>query len=433
MPKQRIYTTSNLNTDVSWDIDKSFAFTVKNNIIKSGGSDSRRKSGDAYYTEVRTTTRVPTRADYIIDGEDPQNYIMFIFSKKYPINIEFRQKDKLVQDYDENIPYLQILEDILIKGSRILRIEKSEIRKDGDVSRLTDTEKKFYDFLQNKKEKSFRNFILDEQYFKLGNTPATVKGEIIKDDNTLLYQVSKVFFSDNNIYELADKYKFKVFAGTIRLETEETKKEIFDYSTDKKLPDRPSSKHLKDYWNHILLDEKNILGIWNELYLDGNGNEYYTRDTEYFPYVHFDNLFPHINDNNNPLLIKITKGYKDEDYSEDLEYEYEYGKDKPNRNGTKRIKVDNPWICFTKMLGFFRQYDNKLFFIPTDRNCSIEITDYNEENNLTTFKILFDGGGATAERTFSDDGEILGNVTKTDVGKKGEIYISKLFNMRLYL
>lgn len=532
--KYRLYSSNKLNNDVAWDTDASFSFPTDLTIRKIGNLEGTTQMGSTYFTpKIAPINRIPNKRKYYLEEDTKTDYIIFIFSKKYPVNIEFRIENNIIQDFDPNIPNLQFLEDILIKGSKLKRIDKKELRIDNDESKLTDFEISFWNFLQNNVYKSFRDYILNSRISKVPNSKSAVTKELYLEDGISGYQILNVLFSQNNFINLPGKYKFELIFGTIK--SESTSIDKFDYNTSIKLLKPEYSKHFINYWNPILLDDNNILCLYNNRYIEKNylltnhpdwkstwkpeidyklddvvshlngyfqclidhtsglnfsytswkelsyipntswdnpiiskftyikyKNEFflakennsfsqeppggswlqlalgntnfledttlsqYTRNIEQFAFVHFNNLFPDVIEYNNPLLIKLISGYNTMDYSSELEYQFQYDTDKPNRMGNFTTYVDNPSICFTDLTGILRYINGKLLFCPSTKVYDITIVNYNIDTNITTININVNSSNIVVER-------IIPGITEKSVNLSGQLYISDNFSLYVYL
>lgn len=416
MSKIKIYHSAGLHTEVSWDVDNSFAFPVpmQFNYQQSPtiGDNFTRK--EFIPTSQRKKSNIPT-----IDPEPLRkidDYILIFLSQPYPLNIQFRTDNQLIQQNMANIPYLpniQFVEDILIKGNKIKKIKREELRRDNNISLLSNFDNLFYNFLQQKTYNSLRNFIIASNTF---NTKSLSKKsytlESIPTNNS--FKVSKFldnFLSQNNIFAISETYKIPLLAGILTPPPEPTntatQEEIdayneklanlvdkFDYNTST-LVTGPSNLHIQKYWNpqHLYSNPKNLLSVYTRTEKN---------DLSSHVFVQFNNIFPSIEGYQNPLQIEIISLS-----SNTITYSFSYPL---GRTGTYTTTVDNPQICFVGTQGTIRQFmfdgQPKKFFQPRLTKLSTTITNFDEETEETTFTIL---GNSYTRKVFNTNLQSIDN------------------------
>lgn len=397
MSKIKLYTSTSLHTEVSWDVDKSFAFPVpmqyNNAQSPTIGDNFTRKA--AVPPPQRKKSTQPTIDPTPLRKVD--DYILIFLSQPYPLNIQFRTDNELIQENIVDFPFIpnvQFVEDILIKGNKIKKIKKEELRRDNNISLLSNFDNLFYDFLNQKTYNSLRNFILASNTF---NTESLSKKsytlESISTNNS--FKVSKFldnFLSQNNILALSTTYKIPLLAGILTPPIEPppgaTQEEInayeeklanfvdkFDYDTS--IPvNGPSSLHITNYWNPIHLNStpNNLLSVYTRTQRN---------DLSSHVFVQFNNIFPSVEGYENPLQIEIISLS-----SNTITYSYTFPL---GRTETYTTTVDNSQICFVGTNGIIRQfmYDGlpKRFFQPRLTKLPTTITKFDEDTKETTFTI----------------------------------------------
>lgn len=397
MSKIKIYPSTGLHTDVSWDVDNSFAFPVpmqyNNSQSPTIGDNFTRKA--SIPPSQRRKSTPPTIDPVPLRKID--DYILIFLSQPYPLNIQFRTDNELIQQNIVDFPFLpnvQFVEDILIKGNKIKKIKKEELRRDNNISLLSNFDNLFYNFLNQKTHNSLRNFILESATF---NTKSLSKKsytlESIPTNNS--FKVSKfldIFLSQNNILALSTTYKIKLLAGILtplppppntatpeEIEAYEDKLEQFldkfDYDTSIPVTG-PSNLHIDYYWNplHLHSNPSNLLSVYTRTQKNDLSSHVFTQ---------FNNIFPSVLGYQNPLQIEIISLS-----SNTITYSFTYPL---GRTGTYTTTVDNPNICFAGTNGIIRQFmfdgSPKKFFQPRLTKLPTTITNFNEETKETTFTI----------------------------------------------
>lgn len=422
MSKFKIYNSTGSNTSVCWDIDSSIAFP---------------SSMQHIYDPFIPKPPNPQRQDYlprtpeIYDTpiQQKEEFILVVLSQPYPINIQYRSPDILLQPNIVNypnvpLPSLQFVEDIIIKGKKITKFPKSSLRRDNDESKLTNLDTLFYNFLQQKQFFSLRNFILATNKFTIVKPKKkTYTFESISDNN--IYKAHNYlnnFLSQSNLAQLAIDYEFEILSAVlmppVAPSPDATPEEIaqyeerlskhpdyFDYDTTEVVTN-PSSLHIPNMWKPQHLSQDNILSLYNRaISINLSANTVLSSNV----FVQFKNLFPNIVDYNNPLLIQITS-------ISTATISYSYVFPLGNRTTTGIFTVNNPQVCFVGSRGIIRQFNINgqlvKYFYPDTRKYLCTITAYSVDTGNTTITVLgqsyttlvYNNKGKTVN-TLNEDGD----------------------------